>query len=77
VDRTLAKRWMAGHVAASQRAFAVMREEGPPSAEVAFQRSMELLDLAPAEDPFRERDVAQARSIWIKLRKWAASRANR
>jgi hypothetical protein len=68
---------MAGHVAASQRAFDVMREEGPPSAEVAFQRSMELLDLAPAEDPFRERDVAQARSIWIKLRKWAASRANR
>ena len=77
MDRTLAKRWMAGHAAASRRAFEVMREEGPPSAEVAFQRSMELLDLAQAEDPFRERDVAQARAIWIKLRKWAASRANR
>jgi hypothetical protein len=68
---------MAGHAAANRRAFEVMREEGPPVADVAFQRSMELLDLAPAGDPFRERDVAQARAIWIKLRKWAASRASR
>jgi hypothetical protein len=74
MDRGLAKRWLAGHIAAERRAREVMRAEGPPTPAIAFEQSMELLDLAPAEDPFRERDVAHARAAWAKLRAWAASR---
>lgn len=77
MDRALAKRWLAGHAAAGQRALEVMRAEGPPTSEVSFARSMELLDLAPSDDPFRERDAAQARAAWVKLRAWAASRVDR
>jgi len=77
MDRLLAKRWLAGHAAAEQRALEVVRAEGPASPNDAFVRSMELLDLAASEDPFRETDVAPARAAWVKLRAWAARRAGR
>jgi hypothetical protein len=75
MDPALAKRWLAGHQAAERRALQVMRDEGAASPEVSFARSMELLDLAPEDDGFRERDAAQVRAVWAKLRSWAASRA--
>ncbi len=77
VDRSLAKRWLAGHEAVRRRNLAVMRERGAPAPEVAFSQAMELVDLSPAEDPFRDADVARARAAWAKLRGWAASRARR
>jgi hypothetical protein len=38
---------------------------------------MELVDLAPADDAFREADAAQARTAWVKLVAWVASRDSR
>jgi hypothetical protein len=77
MDRALAKRWLAGHEAAQQRILQQMREDGPVSAEVAFAQSMELVDLAPDDDGFREHGVELARAQWAKLRTWAASRDKR
>lgn len=77
MDKALARRWAAGHAAAHARALEVMRAEGPRSPEDSFARSMELVDLAPEHDEFRERDVAPARAAWVKLKAWAASRAKR
>jgi hypothetical protein len=37
---------------------------------------MELLELAPEIDTFREVDSVRARAAWVKLRTWAAKRAN-
>lgn len=56
---------------------AQLRDEGPRTPEVSFRQAMELLDLAPNEDPFREEDAAKARAIWLKLRVWAASHVRR
>ena len=78
MDRALVKRWVAGHVAARQRALQVMREEGPLPPDVSFAQSMELADLASdIDDSFREQEVAHARAAWAKLRAWAASRDRR
>lgn len=77
MDRALAKRWLAGHQAAARRALEEMMEQGPPAPDMSFARAMELLDLAPDEDPFRESDAAKARAVWVKLRAWAASHARR
>ena len=77
VDRALAKRWLAGHQAAERRVLEVMARDGAPPPDESFARAMELLDLAPANDPFREADAAQARAAWAKLVAWAASRDSR
>jgi hypothetical protein len=77
VDRAFAKRWLAGHQAAARRALEEMREQGPPAPDISFAQAMELLDLAPDDDPFREADAAIARAVWVKLRAWAASHARR
>jgi hypothetical protein len=77
MERALVKRWAAGHAAAQQRALRLMRDEGPSSPEISFARSMELLDLAPEDDGFRDLEAQRARAAWAKLRSWAASRARR
>lgn len=77
MDPSLARRWLAGHQAAGRRVLDEMRIEGPLAPDVSFAQAMELLELAPETDPFREADSARARAAWVKLRAWAASRANR
>jgi hypothetical protein len=77
VDRALAKRWLAGHQAAERRVLEVMAEDGAQAPDESFSRAMELLELAPADDPFRGADAAQARAAWVKLVAWAASRDRR
>jgi hypothetical protein len=77
VDPALAKRWLAGHQAAGRRVLEVMADEGAPTPKDSFFRAMELVDLAPADDPFREADAAQARTAWVKLVAWVASRDSR
>jgi hypothetical protein len=55
-----------------------MRQEGPMSPELSFRAAMELCDLAiPMEhDPVRDREIAEARGLWARLKKpWAARRA--
>ena len=52
-----------------------MRDEGPMSAEGSFGAAMELCDLVTAErdDPVRDREVAEARRLWTKLKRpWVA-----
>ena len=77
------KGWAAGHAEAHRRALALLREEGPPSPEVAFAHAVELCRLVDeglvgnAIDSVREREVAEARASWSRLRSWAAGRAPR
>jgi hypothetical protein len=52
-----------------------MHEEGPASPESSFRAAMELCDLATwtENDPVRDREVAEARRLWVKLKKpWVA-----
>jgi len=45
------------------------------SSESSFQAAMELCDLAmpTAHDPVRDREIAEARRLWAKLKKpWVA-----
>jgi hypothetical protein len=55
-----------------------MKQEGPMAAECSFEAAMEMCDLAtvPEHDPVRDREIAEARLIWAKLKKpWVAKRA--
>lgn len=75
MDREAARRWIAGHRAAERRSLELMRHEGPMSSESSFQAAMELCDLAmpTAHDPVRDREIAEARRLWAKLKKpWVA-----
>jgi hypothetical protein len=69
---------IAGHEAAHRRSLELMRDEGPMSPEASFAAAMELCDLAPMleDDPVRDRELAQTRRLWAKLKQpWAAKRA--
>lgn len=78
MDGVVAKRWLAGHQAAERRALDALREEGPASPEVSFARSMELLDLVPESDPFRDQGVLETRALWTKLKaSWSVGRHSR
>ncbi len=70
---------IAGHRAAEARALELMRDEGPRSSEEAFAGALELFDLVPdgAADPLRDRDDAEVRATWAKIRVWAAGRVPR
>jgi hypothetical protein len=75
VERRTVLRWIAGHRAAERRSLELMRQEGPLSPEASFRAAMELCDLATwaEHDPVRDREVAEARRLWVKLKKpWAA-----
>ena len=75
VNRALVLRWIAGQQAAERRSLRLMRDEGPMSAEGSFGAAMELCDLVTAErdDPVRDREVAEARRLWTKLKRpWVA-----
>jgi hypothetical protein len=55
-----------------------MKREGPMSPELSFEAAMEMCDLAVVSehDPVRDREIAEARSLWMKLNKpWVARRA--
>lgn len=74
VDNEAVRRWIAGQRAAEQRSFERMRTEGPMSPQDSFAAAMELCALAevPDRDPVRDREIAEARALWAKLkRKWA------
>ena len=75
VDREAVRRWIAGHRAAERRSLELMQQEGPMSLESSFRAAMELCDLAPLmeQDPVRDREIAEARRLWAKLKKpWVA-----
>ena len=60
---------------AERRSLELMHEEGPASPESSFRAAMELCDLATwtENDPVRDREVAEARRLWVKLKKpWVA-----
>lgn len=71
VDREAVRRWIAGHRAAEKRSLEHMRQEGPMSPEASFRAAMELCDLStPMEhDAVRDREIAEARRLWTKLKK--------
>jgi hypothetical protein len=78
VDRDVVRCWIAGHRSAERRSFELMTHEGPMAPERAFEAAMEMCDLAavPEHDPVRDREIAEARALWMKLKKpWAAKRA--
>lgn len=66
------------HRVAERRALELMKQEGPMTSELAFEAAMELCDLAtiPEHDPVRDREIADARALWAKLKQsWAAKLA--
>lgn len=78
MDRDAVRRWQAGHQAAARRSLAQLAVDGPLSPEASFEAAMELCALSPVleHDPVREREVAEARRLWSKLKApWAAKRA--
>jgi hypothetical protein len=77
VERESIRRWLAGYRAAEARSLEEKRRAGPLAPAVAFEQAMELIDMISDErpDPVREREVAVARSIWVRLKSWAARRA--
>ena len=78
MDNEAVRRWIAGQRAAEQRSFQRMQAQGPMTPEDSFAAAMELCSLAvvPDRDPVRDREIADARAVWAKLkRKWAASHA--
>ena len=78
MDRDAVRRWINGHRAAERRNLELLQREGPMSSEASFLAAMELCDLAaPADsDPVRDREVAETRRLWAKLKKpWAARHA--
>jgi hypothetical protein len=78
MERASVRRWITGHRAAERRSLELMRQEGPISPEASFRAAMELCDLATwmEHDPVRDREIAEARQLWAKLKKpWAARHA--
>lgn len=78
VDKKAVHRWVSGQRAAEQRSFQQMRTAGPMSSEDSFTAAMEVCSLTEASTPdsVRNKEVADARSLWATLkRKWAASHA--
>jgi hypothetical protein len=78
VDREAVRRWISGQRAAEQRSFELMKQEGPMSSERSFDAAMEMCELAAIleHDPVRDREIAEARMLWTKLKMpWAAKRA--
>jgi hypothetical protein len=78
VDRDAVRRSISGHRSAERRGFELMKQEGPMASEHAFEAAMELCDLAvvPEHDPVRDREIAEARAVWTKLKKpWVAKHA--
>jgi hypothetical protein len=55
-----------------------MKQEGPMASERSFEAAMEMCDLATIleHDLVRDREIAEARALWTKLKKpWAAKPA--
>jgi hypothetical protein len=55
-----------------------MKQEGPMASERSFAAAMEMCDLAtvPEHDLVRDREIAEARALWTKLKKsWVAKPA--
>ena len=68
---------VAGWRAAGERERQLRRDEAPLEPEEALTQALELCELTPAgfwatPDEVRQREVAQARAVWARLR--AASR---
>lgn len=75
VDREAVRRWIAGHRAAERRHLQLMQREGSMSPEASFRAAMELCDLVTSmeDDPVRDREIAEARRLWARLKKpWVA-----
>lgn len=56
----------------------LMKQEGPMASERSFEAAMEMCDLATIveHDVVRDREIAEARALWTKLKKpWAAKPA--
>jgi hypothetical protein len=78
VDRDAVLRWIEGHRSAERRSLEQMKQDGPMAPELAFEAAMEMCDLAAFDehDPVRDREIAEARMLWTKLKKpWVARRA--
>ena len=71
MQRGAVLRWIAGQRAAERRSLELMQREGPASPEASFRAAMELCDLATwtEDDPVRDREIAEARRLWTKLKK--------
>jgi hypothetical protein len=55
-----------------------MKQEGPMAPELSFDAAMEMCDLATFDehDPVHDREIAEARMLWMKLKqRWVARRA--
>ena len=48
-----------------------MKQEGPMAPGLSFDAAMEMCDLAifQKHDPVRDQEIAEARMLWMKLRK--------
>ena len=78
MDGPAIRRWLDGHRAAERRQLELMRREGAPPASASFAAALELFELVGAvgSDPVRERELAEARSMWARLkRSWAEKHA--
>ena len=78
MDRDTIRRWHAGKLLAEQRMRDELRDARRLSPDESFAAALELIALMPAgdePDPVREREVAEARLAWAKVRAWAAKRA--
>jgi hypothetical protein len=78
MDRDAVRRWILGQRSAEHRGFELMKQEGPIPSELSFEAAMEMCDLAAVleHDPVRDREIAEARAVWTKLKKpWVAKRA--
>jgi hypothetical protein len=78
MDRDAVRRWLSGHRSAERRALELMKQEGPMASERSFEAAMELCDLAvvPEHDLVRDREIAEARALWARLKKpWVAKLA--
>jgi len=78
MDRHAVRRWLDGHRAAERRQLELKRREGVPPASESFAAALELFDLADVagDDPVRQRELVEARSIWARLKRpWAEKHA--
>jgi len=78
MDRHAVRRWLDGHRAAEQRQLELKRHEGIPPPSVSFAAALELFQLADMtkDDPVRKRELAEVRSLWMRLKRpWVAKRA--
>lgn len=72
------KRYLAGHQAAARRQLELLHEEGPMAPADAFAAALELLELVDGTtpDPSRERQAAEVRALWTRIKQpWAARRS--